>query len=98
MTVTFKLERAGGTPAEPPSIRTEVYVWRAGDTIPLGATSPRMFACWTTKPTRLRPSLGVTGRPMLRQDGIAMNTTLTGFPGRRGKADAAGARMEEALA
>jgi hypothetical protein len=37
MTVTFKLERADGTPAEPPSFRTSVYVWRPGDTIPLGA-------------------------------------------------------------
>jgi hypothetical protein len=37
MTVTFKLQLADGRPAEPPSIRTGVYVWRPGDTIPLGA-------------------------------------------------------------
>jgi hypothetical protein len=37
MTVTFKLERADGTPADPPSFRTGVYVWRPGDVIPLGA-------------------------------------------------------------
>jgi len=38
MTVTFKLELADGTPAEPPTFRTGVYVWRPGDTIPLGAS------------------------------------------------------------
>jgi hypothetical protein len=38
MTVTFKLVREDGTPAEPASFRTGVYVWRPGDTIPLGAT------------------------------------------------------------
>jgi hypothetical protein len=37
MTVTFKLERADGTPADPPSFRTGVYVWQPGDVIPLGA-------------------------------------------------------------
>ncbi len=37
MTLTFKLERPDGSPAEPPSFRTSVYVWRPGDTIPLNA-------------------------------------------------------------
>jgi hypothetical protein len=37
MTFTIKLERADGTPAEPPSISTTVTNWRPGDTIPLGA-------------------------------------------------------------
>jgi hypothetical protein len=37
MTFTFKLERADGTPADPPSIRSTVTNWRVGDTIPLGA-------------------------------------------------------------
>jgi hypothetical protein len=37
MTFTIKLERADGTPAEPPSIGTTVTNWRPGDTIPLGA-------------------------------------------------------------
>jgi hypothetical protein len=36
MTFTIKLERADGTPAEPPSIGTMVTNWRPGDTIPLG--------------------------------------------------------------
>jgi hypothetical protein len=36
MTFTIKLERADGTPAEPPSISTTVTNWRPGDTIPLG--------------------------------------------------------------
>jgi hypothetical protein len=33
----FKLERADGSPADPPSYTTAVCVWKAGDTIPLGA-------------------------------------------------------------
>jgi hypothetical protein len=37
MTFTIELERADGTPAEPPSISTAVTDWRPGDTIPLGA-------------------------------------------------------------
>jgi hypothetical protein len=37
MTVTFKLERLDGTPADPPSFETTVLVGRPGDTIPLGA-------------------------------------------------------------
>jgi hypothetical protein len=36
MTFTIKLERADGTPAEPPSITTTVTNWRPGNTIPLG--------------------------------------------------------------
>jgi hypothetical protein len=37
MTVTFKLERLDGTPAEPPSIETTVLAWSPGATIPLSA-------------------------------------------------------------
>jgi hypothetical protein len=37
MTFTFKLERADGTPADPPSFRAAVPDWRAGDVIALGA-------------------------------------------------------------
>jgi hypothetical protein len=37
MTFTFKLERADGALADPPSFRTGVYVWRPGDVIWLGA-------------------------------------------------------------
>jgi hypothetical protein len=37
MTFTFKLERADGTLADPPSIRSAVPDMRPGDTIPLGA-------------------------------------------------------------
>jgi hypothetical protein len=33
MAVTFKLERTDGTPAEPPSFRTDVYAWAPGDRI-----------------------------------------------------------------
>ncbi|HMI99254.1 MAG TPA: hypothetical protein VK488_05420 [Gaiellaceae bacterium] len=32
----FKLERADGTPADPPAFRTAVPTWQQGDTIPLG--------------------------------------------------------------
>jgi hypothetical protein len=32
----FKLEREDGTPADPPTFRTAVPNWSAGDTIPLG--------------------------------------------------------------
>ena len=34
---SYKLERADGTPAEPPVLHTAVPNWQAGDTIPLGA-------------------------------------------------------------
>jgi hypothetical protein len=37
MTHTFKLERLDGTPADPPSFKTTVLVWQAGDQIPLGS-------------------------------------------------------------
>jgi hypothetical protein len=33
---TFRLERADGTPADPPTIRSAVPDMRPGDTIPLG--------------------------------------------------------------
>jgi hypothetical protein len=37
MTVTFKLERLDGTPAEPASIKTTILSWQPDDTIPLNA-------------------------------------------------------------
>jgi hypothetical protein len=37
MTFTIRLERANGTPAEPPTIRSAVTDWRTGDTIPIAA-------------------------------------------------------------
>jgi hypothetical protein len=33
---TFRLEREDGTRAEPPTLKTAVPNWSAGDTIPLG--------------------------------------------------------------
>jgi hypothetical protein len=36
MTFTVRLERADGTPADPPTIESTVTNWRTGDTIPLG--------------------------------------------------------------
>jgi hypothetical protein len=32
----YKLERADGTPADPPTLKTAVPTWQEGDTIPLG--------------------------------------------------------------
>jgi hypothetical protein len=32
----FRLEKADGAPAEPPTLTSAVPNWRAGDTIPLG--------------------------------------------------------------
>jgi hypothetical protein len=37
MTITFKLELADGTPADPPTIGSTVTNWRTGDTIPIAA-------------------------------------------------------------
>jgi hypothetical protein len=37
MTVTFKLERLDGTPADPPTFKTTILRWESGDTIPLDA-------------------------------------------------------------
>jgi hypothetical protein len=37
MTVTFKLERLDGTPAEPASFETTILSWQPGDRIPLDA-------------------------------------------------------------
>jgi hypothetical protein len=34
----FRLQRTDGSPADPPTLQTGVYVWRPGDTIPMGAT------------------------------------------------------------
>jgi hypothetical protein len=35
MTFTMRLERADGTPAEPPTIESTVTNWRVGETIPI---------------------------------------------------------------
>jgi hypothetical protein len=32
----YKLEQKDGSPADPPTLRTAVSTWSAGDTIPLG--------------------------------------------------------------
>jgi hypothetical protein len=37
MAFTYKLEHADGTPADPPTLRTAVPNWNAGDTIPPGS-------------------------------------------------------------
>jgi hypothetical protein len=40
----FKLVRSDGTPADPPTLRTAVPNWRAGDEIPIGGHSLRVVA------------------------------------------------------
>jgi hypothetical protein len=39
---TFELQRADGTPADPPRLMTVAAVWRPGDAIPLGRYSLRV--------------------------------------------------------
>ena len=39
---TFRLEHEDGRPADPPTFRTAVPNWRAGDVIPLGGRSLRV--------------------------------------------------------
>jgi hypothetical protein len=36
MTYTFRLQQADGTPADPPTMRSAVWDWRVGHTIPVG--------------------------------------------------------------
>jgi hypothetical protein len=36
---TFELQRADGTPADPPKLTAAAPLWRPGDTIPLGRRS-----------------------------------------------------------
>jgi hypothetical protein len=40
---TFELQRADGTPADPPTLTTAAPFWRPGDTIPLGRRSLRVI-------------------------------------------------------
>lgn len=40
---TFELRLADGTPADPPTLTTAAPLWRPGDTIPLGARTPRVI-------------------------------------------------------
>jgi hypothetical protein len=42
MAFLFRLERADGAPAEPPTLKSAVPDWRAGDTIPLGHRTLRV--------------------------------------------------------
>jgi hypothetical protein len=39
---TFELQRADGTPADPPRLTTVAPMWRPGDTIPLGRRTLRV--------------------------------------------------------
>ena len=38
----FRLEKADGVPAEPPTLKAAVPNWRPGDTIPLGGRTLRV--------------------------------------------------------
>jgi hypothetical protein len=42
MAFLFRLETAGGPPAEPPTLTSAVPNWRPGDTIPLGTRTLRV--------------------------------------------------------
>jgi hypothetical protein len=42
MAFAYRLGHEDGTPAEPPTFRTAVPNWRAGDVIPLGGRSLRV--------------------------------------------------------
>jgi hypothetical protein len=44
MAFQFKLEHADGTPAVPPTFKTAVPNWQAGDAIPLGRKTLRVVA------------------------------------------------------
>lgn len=39
----YRLEQEDGTPADPPTLRTAVPTWNAGDTIPLGGRTLRVI-------------------------------------------------------
>jgi hypothetical protein len=43
MAFLFRLERADGTPAEPPTLDSAVPNWRAGDTVPRGHRTLRVI-------------------------------------------------------
>ena len=43
MAFTYKLEHADGTPADPPTLRSAVPTWGAGDTIPLPRRTLRVI-------------------------------------------------------
>jgi hypothetical protein len=44
MAFMFELAREDGTPADPPSLRTAVPMWRPGDAIPLGRKTLHVVA------------------------------------------------------
>jgi hypothetical protein len=44
MAFAYRLEHEDGTPADPPTLKTAVPDWHAGDTIPLGLRTLRVVA------------------------------------------------------
>lgn len=44
MAFTFTLQRADGTPADPPTLTTVAPMWKPGDMIPLGRRTLRVIA------------------------------------------------------
>jgi hypothetical protein len=56
MTFTFKLERADGTPADPPTIRSAVPDMRPGDTIPIRPGRTLRVVATVPRPATSRPS------------------------------------------
>jgi hypothetical protein len=53
MTITFKLEQADGTPAEPPTIESTVTNWRVGERSRSGAIGR---CAWSASSSRTRTS------------------------------------------
>jgi hypothetical protein len=51
---TFELQRADGTPADPPRLTTVAHTWRPGDVIPDGRYSLRVIEVATATTTATR--------------------------------------------
>jgi hypothetical protein len=51
-TLTFELQRADGTPADPPTLTTVAPSWQAGDTIPLGRRTLRVIQVRDSEPDK----------------------------------------------
>jgi hypothetical protein len=54
MASTFELQRADGTPADPPTLTTAAPSWRPGDMIPLGGRTLRVLEVRDSEPNRPR--------------------------------------------
>jgi integrase len=86
MTLTFKLERLDGMPAEPPSIESTVLSWKPGDTIPLGANKTLQVVRVRDNDADRAPVLVVhqaVTRLVVRDDRVSERAVFQGFGGDR---------------